>query len=240
MVEIENPRVKGQKWACISFMARLHPLMYRFLEQRSASCQLEVRLRCSWAHRILFSLDPNSSRKVFGGNFETDHLQLPCLSISIVHGDPANTKLCEDLQRLQPTLYRSLTCLRRWLVGLACGAIQKGDIEPSASSSWANLLAFAEATTMSSRLADAWSPLHLVLLARSLCLTWSVRLPGAEEDVALCGRTGEVEAADLELFIQELLGEVLRANAVRYARQALHAGSEEQVKQFVRAALLCS
>ena len=105
-------------------MARLHPLMYRFLEQRSASCQLEVRLRCSWAHRILFRLDPkSSSRKVFRGNFETDHLQLPCLSISIVHGDPANTKLCEDLQRLQPTLYRSLTCLRRWLVGLACGAI---------------------------------------------------------------------------------------------------------------------
>lgn len=67
-----------------------------------------------------------------------------------------------------------------------------------------------------------------------------MRLPGAEEDVALCGRTGGVEAADLEVFIQELLGEVLRANAVRYARQALLAGSEEQVKQFVRAALLCS
>ncbi|CAK8999228.1 unnamed protein product [Durusdinium trenchii] len=64
---------------------------------------------------------------------------------------------------------------------------------------------------------------------KSLCLTWSVRLPGAEKDVALVGKTGaeEVEAEELEHFINE------------YAQGALYGGSEEQVKAFVQSALLC-
>lgn len=103
---------------------RVHPLMYRFLVQRTVSSNLE------------------------------------------------------DLQSLHPTLYRSLRTLR------------KHDV-------------------------------------RSLCLSWSVRLPGAAEDTALAGRSGDVEPEDLELFIQQ------------YAQAALHGGSEDRISAFVKSALLC-
>eukprot|EP00434_Breviolum_minutum_P001439 symbB.v1.2.001267.t1/scaffold65.1/size366479/14 len=86
----------------------------------------------------------------------------------------------EDLQSLHPTLYRSLTLLR------------KHDI-------------------------------------RSLCLTWSVRLPGAPEDVPLGGRAREepVEPEELEVFIKQ------------YAEAALYGGNEVQIRDFVKSALLC-
>ncbi|CAJ1327670.1 unnamed protein product [Effrenium voratum] len=84
----------------------------------------------------------------------------------------------EDLQSLHPSLYRSLTSLR------------KHDI-------------------------------------RNLCLTWSVRLPGSGEDVALAGKAGEVQPEELELFIKE------------YAQAVLYGGDESQIRAFVQSALQC-
>lgn len=102
----------------------------------------------------------------------------PLMYKFLIHG-LANHSI-EDLHGLHPSLYRSLTSLR------------KHDI-------------------------------------RDLCLTWSVRLPGANEDTALGGRprSADVQQDELEAFIRE------------YAQAVLYAGDMEQLRGFVEKASVC-